>query len=307
VPTKVLRKQAEKREQIKDVLTTGVTVAGVGEGDYYGFTLDGNNRYILGDFTVTHNTCSAIAAATSGFEKLNYTILWVTRTTLKNDIWKNMFDQVCNESIRHKIQNSNLQIPKEQNKRMHLLSKSWKIRPMSYKQFSNLVSKQNSYYKDLVKINGEADPLRKTLLIIDEAHKLYGGGDLSSIERPDMKALHQALMNSYAVSGADSVKLLLMTATPITQSPMELIQLINLCKPIDEQMPTDFSEFSENYLNEMGQFTGKGRDKYLDDISGYVSYLNREKDARQFSQPQIEYVNTPIIENFKDIENLIDA
>lgn len=25
-------------------------------GDYYGFTLDGNNRYMLGDFTVTHNT-----------------------------------------------------------------------------------------------------------------------------------------------------------------------------------------------------------------------------------------------------------
>ena len=302
VPTKVLRKQAEIREQIKDALITGVTVAGVGEGDYYGFTLDANNRYLLGDFTVTHNTCSAIAAATSGFEKAEYTILWVTRTTLKNDIWKNMFDQVCNESIRHKIKNSNLQIPKEQNKRMQLLSKSWKIRPMSYKQFSNLVSKKNAFYTTLVKINGEADPLKKTLLIIDEAHKLYGGGDLSSIERPDMKLLHQSLMNSYAVSGADSVKLLLMTATPITQSPMELIQLINLCKPMDEQMPTDFSEFSENYLNEMGQFTGRGRDKYLDDISGYVSYLNREKDARQFSQPQIEYVNTPIIEDFKDIE-----
>lgn len=28
-------------------------------GDYYGFTLDGNNRYLLGDFTVTHNTCTA--------------------------------------------------------------------------------------------------------------------------------------------------------------------------------------------------------------------------------------------------------
>ena len=27
------------------------------EDDYYGFMLDGNNRYLLGDFTVTHNTC----------------------------------------------------------------------------------------------------------------------------------------------------------------------------------------------------------------------------------------------------------
>jgi len=191
-------------------------------------------------------TCSAIAAATSSFEKQGYTILWVTRTTLKSDIWKNMFHQVCSDSIRDKIQNESLIIPEEQKKKMKLLSKSWKIRPISYKQFSNLVSKQNAYYKTLVKINGEIDPLRKTLLIIDEAHKLYGGGDLSTIERPDMNALQQALMNSYEISGADSVKLLLMTATPITQNPLELIQLINLCKPIEEQMPTDFGEFSIN-------------------------------------------------------------
>jgi len=29
-------------------------------GKYYGFTLDGNRRYVLGDFTVTHNTMSSI-------------------------------------------------------------------------------------------------------------------------------------------------------------------------------------------------------------------------------------------------------
>ena len=250
----------------------------------------------------TGKTCSAIAAATSTFEKQGYTILWVTRTTLKSDIWKNMFDQVCNEDIREKIQNSSLIIPEEQKKRMKLLSKSWRIRPMSYKQFSNLVSKQNAFYKTLVKINGEIDPLRKTLLIIDEAHKLYGGGDLSTIERPDMNALHQSLMNSYEISGADSVKLLLMTATPITQNPMELIQLMNLCKPSQEQMPVEFTEFSNKYLNENGEFTEKGREVYLDDIAGHISYLNREKDARQFSQPIVHNIHIPMIENQEQIE-----
>jgi len=250
----------------------------------------------------TGKTCSAIAAATSTFEKQGYTILWVTRTTLKSDIWKNMFDQVCNEDIREKIQNSSLTIPEEQKNKMKLLSKSWRIRPISYKQFSNLVSKQNAYYKTLVKINGEIDPLRKTLLIIDEAHKLYGGGDLSTIERPDMNALHQALMNSYQISGANSVKLLLMTATPITQNPLELIQLINLCKPTEEQMPTQFDEFSNKYLDDKGEFTEKGRDHYLDDIAGYISYLNREKDARQFAQPIIHNIHVPMIENDETLE-----
>jgi hypothetical protein len=33
------------------------------EAEYFGFTLDGNGRYVLGDLTVTHNTCSAIGVA----------------------------------------------------------------------------------------------------------------------------------------------------------------------------------------------------------------------------------------------------
>lgn len=59
IPVKVLRKQAFKRMQIKDALVTGIKVEHIGRGHYYGFTLDGNNRYLLGDFTVTHNTCTA--------------------------------------------------------------------------------------------------------------------------------------------------------------------------------------------------------------------------------------------------------
>jgi hypothetical protein len=243
-------------------------------------------------------TCSAIAAASSSFEEQGYTILWVTRTTLKNDIWKNMFDQVCSESIKKQIE-SGVEIPDENAKRMRLLSKSWSIRPMSYKQFSNLVTKANSFYKSLVKKNGEADPLRKTLLIIDEAHKLYGGGDLSSIERPDMNALQNALQQSYAMSGNDSVKLLLMTATPITENPMELIQLINLTKPVKYQMPHTFDEFSKEYLDEFGRFTPEGEHKYLDDIAGHLSYLNREKDARQFAQPIVRFVQSPLIDNIE--------
>jgi hypothetical protein len=241
----------------------------------------------------TGKTCSAIACATRNFEPEEYTILWVTRTTLKNDIWKNMFQQICNENIRNKLLEGE-EIPDDPKKQMRMLSKSWQIRPMSYKQFSNLVSKENDFYRRLVERNGLEDPLRKTLLIIDEAHKLYGGDDLSSIERPDMVALHKSLMNSYAVSGADSVRLLLMTATPITESPMELVQLVNLCKPFEHQMPHSFDAFSGKYLDKEGFFSEKGEVRFLDDIAGHVSYLNREKDARQFAQAIIKRVNVPL-------------
>jgi len=244
----------------------------------------------------TGKTCSAIAAATKNFESNGYTILWVTRATLKSDIWKNMFDQICNESIRKKVMEG-MKIPEDSSKRMSLLSKAWSIRPLSYKQFTNLVSKSNQYYHDLVKKNGEKDPLRKTLLVIDEAHKLYGGGDLSGQERPNMEELKEAIMKSYILSGNESVRLLLMTATPITEGPMELIKLLNLCKLPNQQMPETFDQFSQEYLTEEGLFSERGKTKYLNDIAGILSYLNREFDVRQFSQPIIRFVLSNMIPN----------
>jgi len=109
-------------------------------------------------------------------------------------------------------------------------------------------------------------------------------------------------MNSYAVSGNDSVRLLLMTATPITQNPMELVKLVNLCKPANQQMPSEFGRFTDDYLDEEGRFTANGKDTFLDDIAGHVSYLNREKDARQFAQPIIKHVAVPLVKHIKDVE-----
>lgn len=234
----------------------------------------------------TGKTCAAIATASSSFEKEGYTILWVTRTTLKSDIWKNMFDQVCSTVIQERLKDG-LEMPATMENRMQLLSKAWSIRPMSYKQFSNLVSGNNAMYQALVKKNGKEDPLRKTLLIIDEAHKLYGGTDLSSVERPNMNKLHAAIMKSYNVSGDESVRLILMTATPFTNDPMEMVKLLNLCKPYEHQFPITYEEFSRSYLTPWGTFSRKGSRKFLDAIAGHVSYLNRERDARQFAQPRI--------------------
>lgn len=243
----------------------------------------------------TGKTCSAIASVSNEFERQGYTILWVTRTTLKSDIWKNIFSQVCHAKLRELlVENPNFDIPKDPKKQFELLSKSWRIRPISYKQFSNLVSKKNIYYERLVKLNGEADPLRKTVIVIDEAHKLYGVSDLSTIEKPDMNKFHEALMNSYTISGNESAKVLLMTATPITENPLELVKLINLCKPLDMQMPSEINLFASKYLDENGYFTTAGKKKFKDDMSGYISYLNRERDARTFSQPIIHYLNTDI-------------
>ena len=63
IPTQIPRKKAEPRKQIKDALVTGIEVKYVNEDEYYGFMINENCRYVMGDFTVTHNTATSIAIA----------------------------------------------------------------------------------------------------------------------------------------------------------------------------------------------------------------------------------------------------
>lgn len=53
------RKYFGKRNQIKNHLVSGFKIQKLDIGDYYGFEIDGDKRFLLGDFTVTHNTSSA--------------------------------------------------------------------------------------------------------------------------------------------------------------------------------------------------------------------------------------------------------
>lgn len=63
IPMKVRHKIASPRKQKKNVLVTGFTVEALGKGDYIGFTVDGDNRYLLDDFTITHNCGKTICFA----------------------------------------------------------------------------------------------------------------------------------------------------------------------------------------------------------------------------------------------------
>jgi len=56
IPCKIPHKKATERRQIKNALFTGFSVESIGRGHYYGFTLDGDGLFLLGDFTVTHNS-----------------------------------------------------------------------------------------------------------------------------------------------------------------------------------------------------------------------------------------------------------
>ncbi len=62
VPVLKPEKRARKRAQAKDALVTGLRLEPIGEGEYFGFEIDGDRLVLLGDFTVTHNTQVFVSA-----------------------------------------------------------------------------------------------------------------------------------------------------------------------------------------------------------------------------------------------------
>ena len=61
IPTKIKRKQIQEHKRQKNTLVCGVTIEKLPENKYYGFQVSEDGLFLLGDFTVTHNTSTALA------------------------------------------------------------------------------------------------------------------------------------------------------------------------------------------------------------------------------------------------------
>lgn len=238
----------------------------------------------------TGKTCMAVAAATSQFEKAGYTILWVTRNALMADVYKNIFGSVCSIPIMEQLEKGET-IPDTLTQQKRMLSRSW-MAPISYRTFQNALEEKNELGRLLHK-NNPTDPLRNTFLIMDEIHKLQDG-DLSSAESANFELIQDFIFDSYATSKSNSVRPLLMTATPITDNPKELFEIINTLIPVKERRLMSFNEFRETYTSPIGEISEDGKLYFKDRAKGLISYLNREFDPTTFSQPVFNTVSVPI-------------
>jgi hypothetical protein len=63
IPTRLARKKLLAQSPNKDSSLSGFSIEAIGEGDYYGFSLDGDHLFLLGDLTVTHNTTYVMSYA----------------------------------------------------------------------------------------------------------------------------------------------------------------------------------------------------------------------------------------------------
>jgi len=73
IPTRIERKKAGIRNQIKNVLHVGFGLERLPEDNFYGFEVDGDNLFLLEDFTVVHNCYDIWLSELSGYDPVMYT------------------------------------------------------------------------------------------------------------------------------------------------------------------------------------------------------------------------------------------
>jgi superfamily II DNA or RNA helicase len=245
----------------------------------------------------TGKTCMAIATASSSFEQAGYRILWVTRFSLMADVWKNMFgisgNPICSAPVRDVIRRGE-SLPTDLVDQRKLISKGWNP-PISYRMLQNALQKKNELGRSMYEEN--KDPLYKTFLIIDEIHKLQDG-DLNPAEAANFKIIQEYILKSYELSGENSVRPLFMSATPITKSPQDLIEILNTLIPDPKRRIPSWEDFRKYFITETADGTfsinAEGTKLYQVRAKGLVSYLDQTGDATKFAQPSLHHITVPI-------------
>jgi len=158
------------------------------------------------------------------------------------------------------------------NKERHLLNNKYKPFDPEYKEIIVRSNKRIDKYYDIKSYNKFIDGLLdktirldNTLLVIDEAHNLI------SETGTYYEILYKALQKA-----PDSLRLILMTATPIFDKPVEMALMMNLFIKGDK-MPTG-KKFYETFVTERHTSKGvvyetKNMDLFKKYIKGYVSYF----------------------------------
>jgi len=265
-----------------------------GEGDYYGFTLDGNCRFLFGDTTVTHNTCSAVQIA-EGFkdimkrmhsnEKRKITVLLSRRIMpsfrdqiydIKKEIKKEKPDDIVqctgNTYSLDFDQYSGLTSIQKRKETSRSVNNVYKF--YGYEQFANEIMLDIGWDG---KLNTLTDAQKRAIqnkftnriLIIDEIHNIKNDTGSSEIAKVLRKVppILQAVIR-YGLN----IRLVLMSATPMYDNAGEIIYILNLLLENDGRDPIKKGEIFDSEDN----FVPGGEERLKTISKGYISYLRGE-------------------------------
>ncbi len=294
IPVKILRKKSEPYAHSKDPLKYGINVNPIGEGDYYGFVIDGNHRYVLGDFTVTHNTCTAIQIAEEYIirpefqdkrvlvlanpaiqENFKAQIFDISRVSVDPDglllskqctgrRYLDMIERSQGESLRYTDKASQQRVMNLANK---IIGEFYEFQ--GYLTFANIVdrARQPRTPNDMKKWIHETFDNR--LIIVDEAHNLK-----ETTETESNKLVAIALEE--ILKTANGVTLVLLTATPMYDRYDEILYYFNLFLWNERLLEPGKLIRTSDIFNEDGSFKEGQEQVFRKWCQDYISFVRGE-------------------------------
>ncbi len=234
-----------------------------GEDDYFGFILDGNHRYVLGDFTVTHNTCTATGVM-DAFWDTDKEIVFVSSIEALASNPPEAFMK-CATELFPRFKHSDVK---------DNISQEFEKRGVKFFTFAQLA--HYLLISHPLKIKKEDEPkhrnlLKNAVLIIDEVHNIFKP---LPHQRAEHFALRDFLMN-YKNPATSNLYLAILTATP-GDTPQEIVDLLNLVR--DRKSPIIKVPQVSNDPEELIRFGTK--------IRGLVSYFNISSDLTKYPMIQ---------------------
>jgi len=245
---------------LKEHTIENITVKHVGMGDYYGFTLDGNCRYLLGDTTVTHNTCSSIAIAEG--MKSQKQIYIMTPASLRMNYFSEM--KKCGDELYKRTQfwefistagnpeyvpvlSTALSLPPDYINRkrgawlVNVTKKEENFSKMNAvdqrsidEQLDAMIQTKyisinyNGLNKNRVETltqNGTINPFDNSVVIVDEAHNFVS----RIVNKLNKKKSISYILYQYLMS-AQNARIVFLSGTPIINYPNEISVLFNILR-----------------------------------------------------------------------------
>ena len=264
--------------------------------NYFGFTIDGNNRYVLGNFTVTHNTITSISIA-EHFRQLNKDIIILSSKSLQNNYKKEIssFSKKINPDInedeiesiisKYKFVTSNaknmiksLETKGSNDENKNEIDETEIDIDEKIKKSIKSKNSKKRYNNDIENILSDINTqnLEDKIIIIDEAHNLFNSisnGSKIANEFYDM------------VMNTKNIKLIFLSGTPIINDPFEISICLNLLygpiysnnikkkskKDYSTILPEYYTDFKKYFINE-DEGSIKNINKFMNRIFGLVSY-----------------------------------
>lgn len=261
-------------------LTTKIKVKHIGVDNYYGFTLTGNGRYLLKDFTVTHNTCASIVIAERFHERVEKTgqkTIIIADPSIQNEFKKTIFNfekegmkknpkQIVQCTGKTYALADHLKYMPSQKQEMYV--------SRMIKEFYDIFSRdglKNKLQRE-ISWNAKESSLRSEqiekikeiysdrVIIVDEAHNR-----VDTAGQPDKFPTALKMI----VQHAENVRLILMSATPMVNSPEDILVPINILRINDRRPVLD----KRSIFKPNEDFTEGGEKLLRAGAKGYISYV----------------------------------